>query len=565
MKTKPVLFCAALLAAGGALIAGVVLYNLLLVPRGITWRFGWIGPLMVGLALACFTWALWPGRGRKGWISLLVRGGISVVLVLSSLILWWNGDLFHTVYDLSPDGEHLLILTREEKTKVVTVERPYRIFWKREKEQLPGTVAGEMKCQWLENDICAVTWEDRDGRMQQYIATYGERGDGISYLDPRVPIMGSWTSQNPQERGGSEEWALTSQKGTVTITGDGQVWSYVSKDCRPYGTIALVLETDGTPEWSLAFSEDSRVDDNDLLAEGSSLILCRVSMEETKPVVLFATQEREALSEKSPDLTGQPDSGDEERTVVERMKAYRDQLPDAQTLWEKEGMMGIFYVTAASEDECLNVRNALKARAEMYRVNGVDNRVQLDSVRRLAGDSRDGLYEVTFTSLAISPGNQGASPEGESQQLTWRVRLMYADGGYLAAVFWGEEKGDWGLTGEPVEAELLSGEDPYHFFLSGRYDTSYMYNWRSTPAQAMENLWEKQLSKEYPDAVSGEFDGMPYMDLSGDGTLLLFYDGISEDLQEYCFRLEYSEEGGPSLYGKTTLVEEYRISMEKAG
>ena len=45
MKTKPVLFCAALLAAGGALIAGVVLYNLLLVPRGITWRFGWIGPL----------------------------------------------------------------------------------------------------------------------------------------------------------------------------------------------------------------------------------------------------------------------------------------------------------------------------------------------------------------------------------------------------------------------------------------------------------------------------------------------------------------------------------------
>ena len=325
MKTKPVLFCAALLAAGGALIAGVVLYNLLLVPRGITWRFGWIGPLMIGLALACFTWALWPGRGRKGWISLLVRGGISVVLVLSSLILWWNGNLFHTVYDLSPDGEHLLILTREEKTKVVTVERPYRIFWKREKEQLPGTVAGEMKCQWLENDICAVTWEDRDGRMQQYIATYGERGDGISYLDPRVPIMGSWTSQNPQEPGGSEEWTLTSQKGTVTITGDGQVWSYVSKDCRPYGTIALVLETDGTPEWSLAFSEDSRVDDNDLLAEGSSLILCRVSMEETKPVVLFATQEREALSEKIGGKSGELVSFiDNLENVSERLSAIME-------------------------------------------------------------------------------------------------------------------------------------------------------------------------------------------------------------------------------------------------
>ena len=74
----------------------------------------------------------------------------------------------------------------------------------------------------------------------------------------------------------------------------------------------------------------------------------------------------------------------------------------------------------------------------MFRVNGVDVRVQIDSVRRLAGDDQDGLYEATFTSLAISPGNQGSSPEGESDQLTWRLRLMYADGGYLAAGFFWE-------------------------------------------------------------------------------------------------------------------------------
>ena len=79
----------------------------------------------------------------------------------------------------------------------------------------------------------------------------------------------------------------------------------------------------------------------------------------------------------------------------------------------------------------------------------------------------------------------------------------------------------------------------------------------------MKSVWQEQLLQEYPEAVAGEFDGMPYLDLSGDGTILLLYDGISEDLQDYCFQLVRGEAGGPTLYGATELLEEYRMPMEQ--
>ena len=92
-----------------------------------------------------------------------------------------------------------------------------------------------------------------------------------------------------------------------------------------------------------------------------------------------------------------------------------------------------------------------------------------------------------------------------------------------------------------------------------------MYVLRNSPEEAMEAVWQERLSQEYPDAKAGEFDGMPYMDLTGDGTLLLLYDGISEDLQDYRFQLVQEEAGGPSLYGVTELVEEYRTPIGKEG
>lgn len=562
MDMKKRLFCAVLFLGGAASLAGNILYRLILVPRGIFWMFEWMEPALIWLSAGLLLWGVWaavtPKKGK------LIRYGIPAAVLLIGALFFPLKNRDRVLLDRSPDGEHLLILTREAETGETALQRPYRIFWKRNQAQLPGQVSGEIKRQWLENDICALTWEAAGGELRHHIAAYGDRGDGITWVDPRVPIRGSWTSVNPEDPGSADEgWTLESEGDAVTISGENQVWTYGPGDCEAYGTIALAFSTGGVPEWSLGYNRDCRINYDGLIAEGGTLTLCRISMGETETVTLYAAEEKEPWSETNPNLAELPDPEGESRNTVERMREYREQVP--VSVPESEGMMGIFYVPAVGRDEWINVRNALKARQEMFRVNGVDVRVQIDSVRRLAGDDQDGLYEATFTSLAISPGNQGSSPEGESDQLTWRLRLMYADGGYLAAVFFWEEEGSWGLTEDPGETEVLSDQNEYHFFLSGQYDTTYMYVLRNSPEEAMEAVWQERLSQEYPDAKAGEFDGMPYMDLTGDGTLLLLYDGISEDLQDYRFQLVQEEAGGPSLYGVTELVEEYRTPIGKEG
>ena len=45
----------------------------------------------------------------------------------------------------------------------------------------PLPFAGEVKTQWLEKDVCAVTYEsEEDGGVHQYVATYGDRSDGTA-------------------------------------------------------------------------------------------------------------------------------------------------------------------------------------------------------------------------------------------------------------------------------------------------------------------------------------------------------------------------------------------------
>ncbi len=120
--------------------------------------------------------------------------------------------------------------------------------------------------------------------------------------------------------------------------------------------------------------------------------------------------------------------------------------------------------------------------------------------------------------------------------MTYRIRMMKTVEGYYAFVFHANEDGSWGLSGEEQKEQNFSDQEDYHFFLSGQYDTAYMYVNRRDPGQGMEAVYEEMLAQTYPEAVRGEYDGMPCMDLKGDGTEYLLYDGISEDYQSYCYQ-----------------------------
>ena len=149
----------------------------------------------------------------------------------------------------------------------------------RQAETFPFTVAGEVKTQWLEKDVCAVTYEsEEDGGVHQYVATYGDRSDGTAYYYVSNAIAGTWVGE-----GG---YMLDVRNGQMELETPRGVEIYEYDAYMQYGTLSLVFPKNG-PEWTLVLNADCILEGGENTVEdGGTLTLCRVSMKKTTPVVL---------------------------------------------------------------------------------------------------------------------------------------------------------------------------------------------------------------------------------------------------------------------------------------
>ncbi|MBZ4251865.1 hypothetical protein LAJ57_13215, partial [Streptococcus pneumoniae] len=79
-----------------------------------------------------------------------------------------------------------------------------------------------MKYQWIQEDVCAVTYQDTDDGIHQYLATFGDRGNGISYNDPLTAVEGNWSIEDTNHAG----WELTVESGQISLKNGAQSYSY---------------------------------------------------------------------------------------------------------------------------------------------------------------------------------------------------------------------------------------------------------------------------------------------------------------------------------------------------
>ena len=105
----------------------------------------------------------------------------------------------------------------------------------------------------------------------------------------------------------------------------------------------------------------------------------------------------------------------------------------------------------------------------------------------------------------------------------------------LAALMPSLEEGMSGLEPVELEPEFPAVPELVHYFVSGLYDTTYMYINRRSPAQAMQILLDEAFAQK---EASLSTDGQQAL-LESDGgqTLWLLYDGIAEDRLHYRFWL----------------------------
>lgn len=190
-----------------------------------------------------------------------------------------NGFSNKSIISFSSDFSNELVLKVNKNTGEIKLYRNLKVFlFAKEKEKFVHELEGKIKKQWLTNDICSITYKDKNGKLREYVATYGDRGDGIGYYNVMGTILGYWQTSTQYE---SSTNLIRDSKG-ITITKDGKKELFEISDCKQFGTIALVLYKNDIPQYVLALNEDCELDEErSIIKTGGTITLSEISMEKT--------------------------------------------------------------------------------------------------------------------------------------------------------------------------------------------------------------------------------------------------------------------------------------------
>ena len=205
------------------------------------------------------------------YVKGLLFALLGVLLLLPSVAV-----AFGVTSCISPTGK-ILMLQRDWETGVVTDLHSHT--------QFPYPVVGRMKEQWLTGDCCAITYQTIDGSTHVYLATYGDRGDGLSYYYVQSALYGTWRENDSVTSPGYQLRHDGEITGVQVTPPDRYGWTYDNN--VQFGTIGLALcDEDGLPQWVVVLGRDYTFDEHDLPAAGSTIVLCPVSMDATAPITL---------------------------------------------------------------------------------------------------------------------------------------------------------------------------------------------------------------------------------------------------------------------------------------
>lgn len=189
------------------------------------------------------------------------------------------------IISFSENFSNELVLKKNKETGSTMLYRNVKLFvFAKPKEQLEYEVEGKIKIQWLTTDICSITYKDINGKTREFVSTYGDRGDGISYYYVTTALLGDW--QVFTQYGDPTQILVDSEGITVRKNGKSKLYEY--EDCKQFGTIALVLYNRDIPEYIIALNEDCKIDNaTGIIQKDGTITVCEVSMEKTKTEELY--------------------------------------------------------------------------------------------------------------------------------------------------------------------------------------------------------------------------------------------------------------------------------------
>ena len=213
---------------------------------------------------------------------------IAVILSIINLSFMINNGMnIKTILSFSNDFSNELVLKQNKENgetrlykyaKLILFAKPY--------ERFEYSVIGDIKHQWLTNDICNITYTDEDDNLRNYVATYGSRKGTDSYYYVFHALLGRWRTQ--ADSVGNTK--LTVDEKGIKVTRDDTAEQFEFSDCKQYGVTALVLYKEDIPKYVIALNDDCEIDDDTTyIKNGGTITFCDISMKKTIKETLYCT------------------------------------------------------------------------------------------------------------------------------------------------------------------------------------------------------------------------------------------------------------------------------------
>ena len=222
---------------------------------------------------------------KKKEINIIIYFMAVIFTIANIAFLCNNGLKNKSVVSFSKDFSNELILKINNDTGSIKLYRNAKLFiFAKENEQFDYELKGRIKKQWIENDICGITYKDKNNKLREFVVTYGDRGDGISYYYVANALLGNWQVFT---RNGKPTQMLVDSNG-IKITKDDKSEIFEYNECKQYGTIALVLYKNEVPKYVIGLDKNCEIDNKtNIIKKDGTITLAEISMDKTKLESLY--------------------------------------------------------------------------------------------------------------------------------------------------------------------------------------------------------------------------------------------------------------------------------------
>ncbi len=438
----------------------------------------WIFYAVNGVILIsiCFPAVFMLRYSRTGKYAVSIF--LSVIFCVNLVFMFVSGWATTSFISISPDLKYEMVLKQDPETgKVIAYRNPLLIFARRY-EPLSYSVEGDIKLQWLASGVCAATCMDTDHNLRQYIGTFGDRGDGLSYYTVIGAIRGSWALDAIH----NDRQKITVDGGRITITNEDSSETFDQSDCAQFGTLALVLFRDGKPRWTIALNGDCKLNDLNIIEDGGTITLCEVSMDKTAALTYFRTDSPlKDYTAPTPMPTARP---------AEPLPSDFDDLAAYSPF---NGVTDVIYKLETGSTDMFEIgKLALAEDRKHFGPESSKYDMQVTQLRLLAGDINEFLIAVDAT---CSEDNLGVKSTFDYNKI---FRIRKGNGVYGAVSVGGNENAYQDLNKiDPPQIKETATDPDYYIFIPARLSDAMEYEAENEGARVADEM--ASILKQSPD------------------------------------------------------------------